>query len=217
MDAHSRELYEYDESDKSIDEYSNKSAEIEDIQNEGGDNDDNDDKLELNDVNPQKDIKSHWIDLLSTTTNIFCRFLSPFSELDQYMSLFVLGIFTSGLFYGKTIFLHLSGISLIVALNICFEKYHADKTTIAFAMSCLYMWFTIAICVDFYPLSIIGACELGYSVQRSIARNAVDAESAAMIAISLNSLLANSYPNTILILFYSIYRSFSKWCMILSE
>tara|TARA_B100001741_G_C16553411_1_gene600808 strand:- start:4605 stop:5240 length:636 start_codon:yes stop_codon:yes gene_type:complete len=211
MDAHSRELYEYDESDKSIDEYSNKSAEIDDIPNEGCNNDDN---LKLNDV---KDMKSLCIDLLSTTTNTFCRFLSPFSELDQYMSLFLLGIFTSGLFYGKTIFLHLSGISLIVALNICFEKYHADKTTIAFAMSCLYMWFTIAICVDFYPLSIIGACELGYSVQRSIARNAVDAESAAMIAISLNSVLANSYPNTVLILLYSIYRSFSKWCMILLE
>lgn len=141
-----------------------------------------------------------------------CRFMSPFSEIDHFISLFMLGLFTSGLFYGKeTIFLHFSGVSLVIALNICFDKYHADKATITFTLSCIYLWFIFAICVDFYPSSIIGACELGYSIQRSISRNAVDAESAAMIAISLNSMIEDSYVNTVIIFIYSLCRSTSKW------
>ena len=58
---------------------------------------------------------------------------------------------------------------------------------------------------------MIGACELGYSAQRSISRNSVDAESAAMIAISLNSVFEDSYINTLIILLYSFYRSSNKW------
>lgn len=183
-----------------------------------------DSDLSESDSNQTKEAQSFYNEIVPVAMSQMCKFMSPLTEIDHFISLFMLGLFTSGLFYGKeTIFLHFSGISLVMALNICFDKYHADKSTIAFTLSCIYLWFIFAVWVDFYPLSIIGACELGYSIQRSISRNSVDAESAAMIAISLNSVVEYSYVNTLIIFLYSLYRSARKWndviqlCMYFNE
>lgn len=149
---------------------------------------------------------------------LFYKYLLMASEIDQFLILFILGMFSSGLFYQESMFLlHLACTSFTIALSICFDKYNADKDTVAFALFCIYLWFVIAIFCNLYPASTIGACELGYSIQRSFSRQVVDAESAAMISFSLNSIFVYSYFNTIIILLYAFYRARYIWSLLCTQ
>ena len=127
------------------------------------------------------------------------------NNIDEKLVLFILGACSGGMF-GEII----SYASMSAGMSMIMKHYNIHESNRSVLNLIFYSCLLLAYIFNCFSVSIFGACELGYSIQKLIQHGELCGECLALVFISLNLIVYDTYLNLLLILGHSIFQAIYK-------